>query len=97
MLAQQLAQLLQAALGVRVCGQEQVHGPPHQAHQQVAAALGDHGQADQLAGQLAPERRVLGTEQAVVGQVERLRDGERVPRARASRTSRRIPSCVPFR
>ncbi|MFK4034383.1 hypothetical protein ACI2LC_01115 [Nonomuraea wenchangensis] len=52
----------------------------HQAHQQVDAALGDHGQADQLAGQLAPECRVLGAEQAVVGQVERLRDGERVPR-----------------
>ncbi|MFI7224433.1 hypothetical protein ACIBO5_14535 [Nonomuraea angiospora] len=78
---QQAAQLLQAALRVRVGGQVEVDRPPQQAHQQVAPALGDGGLADQLTRQLQPDRRVPGAEQAVVRQAQRL--GQRLPVAGA--------------
>ena len=80
-LAEQAAQLGQAPLGVRVGVEEQIDGAPQQAHQQVAAAAGARGLADQLLGQLAPQRPVFRAQDAVVGEAQGLGQGDRVARA----------------
>ena len=90
LLGQQRPQLAQAPLAVRVGVEEQVGDQPDQAHREVAAVPGPGRLADQLVGDRRRRGAVLGAEQAVVGQAQRLHAYQwirrrRAPRARTAR------------
>ena len=96
LLGQQGAQLAQAPLAVRVGVEEQVGDEPDQAHREVAAAPGPGRLADQLVRDGPAPVPVLGAEQAVVGEAQRLHTYQWIAEPVAPRPARRrMPACSP--
>ena len=71
-MCQGIPQLPQPALGVRLGVEEQVDRLPQQPHQQVAAASGPDALADQFFREGTAKHPVIGAENRVVRQAQRL-------------------------
>jgi hypothetical protein len=67
-------------LGVRVGAQERVDHLPQQAHQHIRPASPARSLDEQLVGQRPAQFAVLGTQQAMVGQAQRLDQGHGIRR-----------------
>jgi hypothetical protein len=73
-----LAQLRQRAGRAAVAGEEEIDGAPRQTHQAVEWAARCVRHRDELLGQRQPDGPVLWSQEAVVGQRQRLRQQQRV-------------------
>ena len=89
-LAQVVPQLAEEPAGVRVALGVAVDRLPQQAHQQVAAPVRAETGLDQLDGQFAAQGNVIGTEQAVMGDAQGLRQQLPDPRLPSPRRVRRM-------
>ena len=77
-LAQRLAQLPEPPFGVRMAFEEQIDRLPRQSHQHVAAPAPASALADQLGCQVVAQADVVGAQQAVMGEAQRLDPRPRV-------------------